>query len=134
MSDDLVAFLRARLDEDEADALACPLRDWSYGLIEPGILGPDNNWRASRLMADDGPSSRAILAYGTREHDPDGVAVRHAARHDPARVRRAVLGARDLVIILEALATTNPRVSALTLRLMARQYDRHPDFRAEWRP
>jgi hypothetical protein len=111
---DLVTFLRARLDEDEAAAKEAASRPGggAWG-------GPDD---------------------GTR-HTAVG---RHIARHDPARVlrrqvpaMRAILGLHvpledsgeppQCVICLEY-------VPCRTLRYLAAVYSDHPDYRPGWAP
>lgn len=112
MSDDLVAFLRARLDEDEQAARAC---------------AGDGKWEA-----------RDIAVYG-QDLSPE---VRtHMARHDPARVLADVEAKRE-VLRLAARASDyhetfmNGFAAALggVLRWYALPHADHPDYRDDWRP
>jgi hypothetical protein len=84
MSDDLVAFLRARIDEDEAVArgTTMPL-DWYQG---PGDDDPE--WVGDEMVLMWPPEFHT--PYEQDKHwrgltaDPAGLAA-HIARHDPAR-------------------------------------------------
>jgi hypothetical protein len=125
MSDDLVAFLRARLDDDE----------WTARAAKPGP------WHA------DGGS-----VYAT--HPTDEVvgytdSAEHIARHDPARVLAEVEAKRRLLELHEPgemeyvegdvcmacdLRGEGPYYPCLTLRLLALPHAEHPDYRDEWRP
>lgn len=118
MSDDLVAFLRARLDEDEAIAQTA---------IDPKHPG-DWAWRKdtnttvrTHKGVPVGPASRGV------DLGP------HIARWNPAHVLREVKAKRDLIVVLVALADTKPKVAALALGLPAKPYAIHPDFRDDWR-
>ncbi|MEV8477878.1 DUF6221 family protein [Streptomyces sp. NPDC051173] len=157
MSADLVAFFRARLDEDERiarDAFAAP---W---LRHDHVAG---------VHADDAAEGRP---YGTAVADcrrvPDGYGVPnalHIARHQPARVlaevevkRRiaadyaAVLEAREGIKSQMSLALREDpdefgrlhqresefirqlRIMGPVICLLALPYADHPDYREEWRP
>lgn len=139
---DLVAFLRARLDDNEATTL--PFRNSSGYAAE---------WRCDEV----GGTVREVgdppfgLPNTVARADIHATAV-HIARHDPARVladveskRRIidacveVIGDRDLsgygefgVLVDDpnALAVT---LAVETLRLLAEPFSDHPDYRHEWR-
>ncbi|MET8766347.1 DUF6221 family protein [Streptomyces sp. NPDC004658] len=131
--DELVEFLRARLEEDEAAAKACASAPWAIE-IPPMIhvsvqARRDNKWKWG------------TLGYvATVERDEDRA---HIARHDPARVLREVEAKRQ-ILAAHALngwvcsTCDNEEVDqdypCLTLRLLALPYVDHPDYRAEWRP
>ena len=127
MSDDIVGFLRARLDEDEAAALdaegSCP-----------------SPWEGSADLWDG--SGDPIAADTDRNY----VTVRgaeHIARHDPARVLRDVEAGRAIV---DMHADCGSGVgycddgghggdgSCGTLCYLAAVYSDHPDYRLEWKP
>jgi hypothetical protein len=127
---DLVAFLRARQDEDEAGA-----RD-AFG---------DHN--------DDGPEwtevSSGALSTGAELHGiGDSAISRHMVRWDPARVLAEIDAKRRIIEQHHRSGVTCPRCSlgtedgevvferdpCGTLRLLALPYAGHPDYRAEWAP
>jgi hypothetical protein len=151
---DIVTFIKARLDEDEAVAHAAALqiaeravapayaaehvdragkwvvRPWLYsGRVEPsmGMSGPD----------------RVEIAT---------VANEHIARHDPARVLREVEAKRQITECHESWVAGNGdticgrcgrehidgrpggHFPCQTLRLLALPFTGHPDYREDWRP
>jgi hypothetical protein len=143
MSDDLVQFLRDRLDDDERVARAAM---WD---------GQSDVWTASPPKAtyerytvvdycDDG-----VVVVTPENADADGVG-RHVARHDPARVLREVDAKRRL--LAEHLPAKSPHVPfpychceagdgcvggpypCLTVQLLVLPYADHPNYRDEWRP
>lgn len=82
---DLVAFIAARLAEDEATAVAASAGPWVDALgdvREPNVAeGQPGNW-----VANAGVTDRA-----------------HIARHDPARVLREVAAKRRILDLYEEL-------------------------------
>jgi hypothetical protein len=122
MSDDLISFLRARLNEDERVARAA----------KPGP------WRA------DGGS-----VYAT--HPTDEVvdyteSAGHIARHDPARVLHEVEAKRRIIEehrqeMLGWCETCDvpgdakgSEIGCPTVRFLALPYADHPDYRQDWTP
>ncbi|WP_030670760.1 DUF6221 family protein [Streptomyces rimosus] len=119
--DDLVQFLRDRLDEDEAVARAC---------------AGDGGWDASNI-AIYGPD----LAPEVREH---------MARHDPARVLAEVEAKRQIIELCEPplvdvtgygpvesrdyIPGEGEAWGLPVLKRLALPYANHPDYREEWRP
>ena len=101
---DLVAFLRARLDEDEAAAMAATPGSWRYD--------PKKEWRNPERPFTDGqeavfagpPDGAAITICSTGpSNDPPSMAdARHIARWDPARVLAEVAAKQQLI---EAFST-----------------------------
>ncbi|GHF77203.1 DUF6221 family protein [Streptomyces filamentosus] len=153
---DLVAFLRARLDEDERIARSTVPGPWSWTPKEDvwGQCGPT-------LVHNPGDDETEVLAgIG---HDAWGLCVAdgaagHIARHDPERVLAEVEAKRKIVALHEPVIlhagggaahfdTTRvcrsceppkqfPETAypCATLRLLASIYDGHLDYREEWRP
>lgn len=80
---DMVAFIKARLDEDEATALAIEHRDWRE----------DSTW--FKDMMDPLPSQRRERPHWLPMIEPQDVA--HMARHDPSRVLREVAAKRAIL-------------------------------------
>lgn len=132
--DDLIAFLRARLDEDE---------QWASTASEYA----SEHWRVD----DD---EETLLLYDPMPEEPGmgktlgGRVVAHIARHDPARVLREVQAKRA---VIAECAWWHDRVNARekhpmpcladrfevamsVLRALATAYNDHPDYRENWRP
>lgn len=132
MSGDLVAFLRARLHEDEQSAKAAATRE-SGGA----------SWS---LIGDHESEVQAGSGLRVARRTPP-VLARHIARHDPARVLRNVAVNRELVAMYEKalrdaesaedLIRVPARMALLALRpvlpQLASVYADHPDYREEWR-
>jgi hypothetical protein len=139
MTDDLVQFLRDRLDEDEQAAQAATWHEdagtWTAGLSEY-----EPRWYIEDSM-DDGVISRV----DPQASQDEGVA-RHIARHDPARVLREVEAKRRLLDTYLADAAgadeqindewrAGSTLAADLLCIMALAYSGHPGYRREdWRP
>ena len=113
MADDLLAFLNARLDEDERIARAVTPDDWGVGD------------ESSHYEWEDLPDA----------------AFAHAKRHDPARVLREVEAGRQLLSDYEEARTSEAEAAAVITEILfmqiinrVRVYGDHPDCRQEWRP
>lgn len=97
--DDLVAFLTARLDEDEADARnACPPRR----PVSSGEAWAVESSDAHEPMSDGGIPAAVWVVTGPEGED--GIAAVnnhhravHIARHDPARVLAEVAAKRRMI-------------------------------------
>jgi hypothetical protein len=141
---DLVQFLRARLDEDEAAARAA--RDVNVGTYS---ADGDHVWKAGDAVAT---HPHGIPVVGD---DIDPVVRAHIARHDPSRVLDDTEAKRQMIPIAcgppseidelygcrhsaEDIAAskckTHPPASIRLLRLMAAPYGDHPEYRKEWQP
>lgn len=107
MTNDLMQFLRDRLDEDKRIAEAARSGPWK---VANDAFGP-------RV---DNPSY-TITGNAT---EPD---LSHIARHHPSRVLREVEAKRQL---LDALAPIEKY--RWSLRLLALPYADHPDYQQEW--
>jgi hypothetical protein len=123
-TDDLAAFLAARLDEDAEIVETIrsggfPAATWT---TEPAKGG----WEILRESDDPTP-----LGYVTRsrcEHV-------HIARHDPARVLREVEAKRALLVLADPASGDGLDYGGeWILAAMALAYSDHPDYRAEWKP
>lgn len=159
--DDLIEFLRARLDEDELWATEASRRGGS-----PAVLG-GVHWRwedpetdevvepqpGLQTYVDDdraGVSLRSTETFPATVGDLPQFALHivdtvpsavggHIIRHDPARVLAEVEAKRKVVRIAEAARDFAPTFTTGfaakledTLRLFAQAYREHPDFRPEW--
>ncbi|MFI0233131.1 DUF6221 family protein [Streptomyces sp. NPDC017086] len=149
--DELVQFLRARLDEDEALAREAPPGPWHIGnAVDPTQPCHVHTFPGARMVAD----------------GLNWLVAAHVVRHDPARVLREVEAKRKIVdTYLPPDADPHPGLPCINyegqrpihyddvepcwrhqkanerlvrhdyvLRLLALPYADHPDYRAEWRP
>ena len=120
--DDLIAFLRARLDEDEAVARKADM---------PGIH-PRGPWdqHGDRRIED----ARGYVVAQARPESSE-----HIARWDPARVLAEVEAKRKLIeLYLMTYETSTLDSDAWTImkdamRTLTQPYANHPDYRPEWR-
>jgi hypothetical protein len=161
---DLPAFLRARLDEDEAGArlaLGWAPTPWTLQAHDPRFPGDADAYEWANLNAGDGD----VLVGGDSSLPTD--VARHIARHDPARVlaevdaKRRIVDAYRAAFVRKATTWRNyarwangkpdrrypvlgrlPKHGEeadipglyLALRLLALPYSDHPDYRQEWAP
>lgn len=120
MSDDILAFLRARLDEDEQLALSA----------SPGPWRPDDEH--DEVLAADG----IVVAEGFALSGQQlRATVDHIARHDPTRVLAEVDAKRRIVTAYENYDNDAPEldVPESVLRLLALPYASHPNYEECWR-
>lgn len=119
--DDLIAFLRARLDEDEQEATAASPGPWKANAEQDEVLAVDDIEVATGFALS-GNQLRAT--------------VRHIVRHDPTRVLREVEAKRELInwVLRWPLRPAPPSSVDGVLERLALAYVDHPDYRNEWRP
>ena len=146
---DLVAFLRARLGEDEAGA-----REAADGDSGQWFMGDKwNVYRAedeARYDLEPGPDEHRLVVYGNVEPQSE-----HIARHDPARVLREVEAGRAILAEHQPVwddyvdgdgierAThecetcrppgTPDNWPCQTIRALAAVWSDHPDYDPAWR-
>lgn len=126
---DIVAFLTARLDEDERLARAATAGPWTVDDEEYAetIYGADH----TAVVAGGRWGGEASVFESTED-------ARHIARHDPPRVLREVAAKRKLVNSLTAITggdwidAGEPVVADLALRGLAATYADHPDYNPAW--
>lgn len=136
----LIAFLHARLDEDEALARQAAHEDnpeWEAiegkheedGLIRRVMpaYSPDIPWTKRWIISEPHP------------YPEDEAVLRHLARHDPAWVLREVAAKRRRIAALAEAADRDVYITAVytaddALRDEAAVYSDHADYRAEWAP
>lgn len=138
-TDGLVEFLRARLDEDEADAKRAVPGPWA-------MVGEPRDTTVFSMPAG------ISVAHGWLRD------LAHIARHDPARVLAEVAAKRRILDELDAMphalddghhecpmveptAWKDPRCTCgqaeladRVLRLLALPYAGRPGYREEWQP
>lgn len=142
VSDDLVAFLRARLDEDEAVARAAFPAPWTRRDKIAGVHGDDATPQRpfGSTVAD---CRRVPPGHGWGDANAN-----HITRHDPGRVFAEVEAKRGVIArfetaFLDAASSDHllrsPARAQLhelipVLCLLALPHADHPDYREEWRP
>jgi len=149
MTDALVQFLRARLDEDERGAHAAMWADEESGNWHAHDRGPRKNPLGIRWAVIDA-TSEGVVDVQPQAAEDQGVA-QYIARHDPARVL-AEVDAKQRIIGLHSYATGHScsitdetgyelnyadvaaNDACTTLCLLALPYSDHPDYREEWKP
>ncbi|MFD0408613.1 DUF6221 family protein [Kitasatospora sp. NPDC127116] len=120
-SDDLRAFLIARLDEDEQAART------ALGTNE--VARPAEQ-RARWVRRGDEIWSQGrndVIVVGKTWARPGD----HIARHDPARVLADVDAKRRVLADVESFTEDG---ALAVLQLLALPYADHPDYRPEWAP
>ena len=119
MADDLIAFLHARLDEDEAAAQAAAHADGKYG--------GRAHWSAlgHGIAADAADPGWGIFDLSPFA-DAEEVCA-HIARHDPARVLREVGAKRAILAQWQAQPPDSP-VLTNALYQLAAVWSGHPDY------
>lgn len=152
MSDDLVAFIEARLRAEEAEALAATPGPWRYNPGKQWFTIEDKAVRdaAARAGAQGeefvgaGPldATIGVAATGPADHPQSMADARLIARHDPARVLRDVAAKRRLLEEYreaQAYYTANRSAPAgevqglwTAVQLLAQPYSDHPGFQPEW--
>lgn len=133
----LIAFLRARLDEDEAVARAASGSDWDDMVpSQPFVIFGVEAYRKRKTQTTVG-----AVASVARAEDRA-----HIVRHDPARALREVETKRRIVDAYAEVAefyrpdpderyeTADGHVAALhgAVRDLASIYGDHPDYREDW--
>lgn len=138
MTDGLIEFLRARLDEDKAAAEAATGGEW--GAIDH--TRPFAIFDVATYQKNDSRGLTGRYAVGAIERSEDRA---HIARHDPARVLREVEAKRRILAEYAEVADNDidePHEYAygwanglgVAVRLLAAVYDDHPEYRQEWAP
>lgn len=149
--DDLVQFLRDRLDEDERIARrACEYAEAEWHLDEE--FGETVLWwpPEPRIAEKEREKGLPVVSDKWRGQTIESGGTRiapHIARHDPACVLRGVKAKRAVVDEYaywaeRAVKGVNPmpdeagrfEVAATMAKALAGEWDTHPDFRPEWRP
>lgn len=127
---EMLAFWRERLDEDEQTALEA-----AHGY--PGEWTTADSYSVS--VADELPAEASVFEHAVafNEGSPSEQQAAHIALHDPARVLRDVAAARQrLALLEEAIGAGHDSydlgAALLPLELVA--YDKHPEYKETWRP
>lgn len=137
--DDLTAFIAARLDEDEAMALAAA--------TDVSRLAGRANWTSEAAMVTDAEDLDWAICDLSPYVDDECLA-RHIARHDPARVLREVTAKRAILARYERGAAGDlPEWTAGreliiaglamlegVLRDLAVAWSDHPHYQPAWAP
>lgn len=122
----LIAFVRARLDEDEAAAMAASDGPWTAWRGRPG-LGLRQLEHAVTLPGQAAGSLAPIATASWLDAE-------HIARHDPARVLREVAAARGILAEYERRAGGGgygyQAGLGFVIEQMARAWSDHPGYEA----
>jgi hypothetical protein len=136
VTDDIVAFIRARLGQDEQAARAAGAQRWDA-----------SGWTFATSPDEVATGDERVVVGSVDDDRGDGnlAAVEHIARHDPARVLREVEAKRALLAWVQDRlhdaedfpADEEYRLKAIQalrihLPLLAAPYSDHPAFREEW--
>ena len=142
----LVAFLRARLDDDEQVARAAGGPVWRYAQLRDDPDGRPGGYALT--LGDDRP----IVDIGFMDDDAMLPAEsEHIARHDPARVLADVEAKRKLIKRYELAVDITENHTSITpflrgqddgytqacmdlIRAAAEVYADHSDYDESWRP
>jgi hypothetical protein len=133
--DELVAFLRARLDEEEGVARAATPGPWE-GVVDHHQRGEVN----ASVWADSINYYIAETITSGERHEADA---RHIGNHDPARTLADVESGRQAIAHYERVAAHRWKqldyelaVGAVEVQLKIRAlaYAGHQDYRQEWKP
>lgn len=137
--DDLVQFLRDRLNEDERAAQRADPGQWIFRTLGRHDLAAVKTETGMAQLDGSRATANAV----------------HMTRHDPARVLREVEAKRRMLdehtparppgrpnMERHCLSCTTAQTwdeasgesTCLTLRLLALPYADHPDYRNDWRP
>lgn len=156
MTNDLTAFMRARLDEEEEAATAASFGPWyanardgltiSWGRSDESSLASPARYILTLNNRDGRYSPRNPLSP-LHEGAPDRADAARIARHDLARALAEVRAKRRIVTeyeegtaSLDAIAHPDMydvgRVQGLevAVQMLALPHAGHPDYREEWKP
>ena len=125
----IIAFVNARLDEDEETARATSRPAWREWYAEP--------WHDGEFLGDGRPARADLWGVNgaggfTGQGALPTVMADHIVRHDPARALREVEAKRRL--IEEITSRSSQGVAEIYLAVLADTYSDHPDYRQEWAP
>jgi len=155
---DIVAFVSARLDEDQADALAAQKADptpWTAQVSTDGPWPTDHDMRSGAGLVVSASDVGLWDCEGSNTLCMAGPTSQHIARHDPARVLREVAAKRTLMDYAFALMAaanreygecfhdkvqvaaglcpeSNPDEDEI-LHMLASIYAEHPGYDPAWR-
>lgn len=90
MSDDMVAFLRDRLDEDEATARAATLGPWRHNPAKHHHIPGTPLFEEAVFAGAPGADATCVAGTGETDDQQSMRDAQHIARHDPARVLREI--------------------------------------------
>jgi Family of unknown function (DUF6221) len=123
----VAAFVRARVDEDEAAAKAALAGPWMTGriaahLADNVIYGQSRDWPGHIVQV-------ANVDYG-HNREPDAA---HIVRNDPQRVLAEVRVWRKILLEYSIPPGTDTKYGHTERETAkAAMYDSHPDYTADW--
>lgn len=137
--DELIAFVRRCLDQDERVALQAPGPAWIAAVERSGSPG---RWRGINAELVTLPADPAEVVHEWEpgaevvRAEPGSKAVAHIARWDPARVLAEVEAKRQILDLCAPEVdegTSGARIARLTIHMLARPYAGRAAWREEWR-
>lgn len=146
--DDLIAFLRARLDDDERIAQQARGAEWHDGCPQAIEHDECGCWIVENRPA----TGRVIVVGGESGGVLEAADAQHMIQQDPKRVLADVAAKREIIeahpsgrdhhegqdYCLECGPSWNgnqPRgYPCTTIRLLALPYAGHPDYQESWKP
>ncbi|MFB4419476.1 DUF6221 family protein [Streptomyces sp. QL37] len=140
MTAGLVAFLQARLDEQEAAAVAAGGTSEGWQALGTGVY--------SVASLDDDVPPLITTGPEVGGSDEDAARAEHIALHGPAQVLRDIEATRGLLKQCKAPETSEEPSDAcdpstagmqrmaveMAVRHLAQAHAGHPDYQPEWRP
>jgi hypothetical protein len=135
MSADLLAFLRARLDEDEAVVRAATAGPWRHDPTKHHRLPGTAQFEEAVFAGPPGSAATCIAATGETGDAQSMADAAYIARHDPVRARAEAEAKRAIVDRYAWLHEHGDTGGAAwVLPLLALPYSSHPDYDESWRP
>jgi hypothetical protein len=116
---DIAEFVKARLAEDEAAAMAAA--------SDAERFAGRANWTSGGKIVTDAEDADWAICDLSPFIDDECIA-RHVARHDPARALREVAAKRRMLSDLDLSYLDEEHL----LKLLALPYSDHPDYRQKW--
>lgn len=137
---DILVFLKARLDEDEAAALAWRERNRSWKVVgKRNVKYPNGSEQVAAIDVSGEPYEWWEQIWVKR--DLNGLAD-HIALHDPSRVLREVAAKRTALSLIEEIRRmegciesewgSSEEVADPLLRSMTAVWSDHPDYDPSW--
>jgi hypothetical protein len=147
MSDELITWLRAQIDEDERVALATTGGDWEVG---PTFGAKDNRVYVKPIGFGIDTIGTCVIAGQVANMPEYRANAIHIARQDPDRTLREVAAKRRILdeVVDEATSldmsvdgdrrvgsrdmVAEPYIGHILVKLMALPYAGQPGYREEW--
>lgn len=134
----LIAFLRARLDEDERAARAASSLCGCDPDAPRWLFNDDEHDGRIVTLDDPHPENRRQLGRRWNRSYSDMFAARHITRWDPERVLAEVETKRRILDLASDCVRGDPYQEGMVglelMGLLGLPHASHPEYRDEWRP